>query len=71
MEHLALKLHTSAGITSVSYYIADTQKLEQNSSAPVVIKIIYLRYLLFTIQSWSKTDFTVELMLPGHLDHKS
>lgn len=73
MEHLVLALHTSAGIISVSYFIEDTQKWisKQNSSAPVFVKIIYLLYLLFTVQSWSKTDFTVELELPDHVHHKS
>lgn len=73
MEHLALALHTSTGIISVSYFIADTRKWmsKHNSFAPVLVKIIYLPYLLFTIQSWSETDFTVELELPDHLDHKS
>lgn len=70
---LVMALHTSAGIISASYFIEDTLKwiTKHNSSAPVLIKIIYLPYLLFTIQSWSRTDFTVELELLDILDHKS
>lgn len=43
MEHLALALHTSAGIISVSYFIEDSQKwiYKHNSSAPVLVKIIH------------------------------